>query len=111
MKRHQSEDFLQYINLYQITETATVPPIVLGLLALPSSEQKLLCTLRYVWCAGAPLSADTHRRILQVLDPRAIFSQVWGLTEAGWITTFHFPERDHTGSVGRLLPNMEAKCV
>ncbi|KAI9690816.1 MAG: putative NRPS-like protein biosynthetic cluster [Bathelium mastoideum] len=94
MKRHHADQYLEYIKLYQITETAMVPPIVLNYLARPPPDQKLLSSLRYIWCAGAPLSASTHERILHVLDPAAIFSQVWGMSETG-----------------RLLPNMEAKIM
>ncbi|MCJ1382874.1 hypothetical protein MMC17_005987 [Xylographa soralifera] len=84
--------------------------MVFDLLTVPN-ETKLLSTLRYVWCAGAPLSGEAQRRMIDMLDPTAIFSQVWGMSEVGWITTFHFPESDTSGSVGRLLPNMEAKLV
>ena len=109
MKRYRAEQYLKYIDRYGITETAMVPPMVLEFLALQPSQQEALSKLRYVWCAGAPLAANPQSRIADCLGPGAIFSQVWGMSEIGWITTFHFPESDRSGSVGRLLPNMEAK--
>ena len=33
------------------------------------------------------------------------------MTEGGWISTLKWPERDDSGSVGKLLPNVEAKCA
>ncbi|KAI9714012.1 MAG: putative NRPS-like protein biosynthetic cluster [Bogoriella megaspora] len=111
MKRYEPKQYLKYINLYGITETAMVPPIVLNLLSLSPSEQRQLSHLRYIRCAGAPLSADTYRRFTKLLDPKAIFAQIWGMSETGWITTFPFPELDDSGSVGRLMPSMEAKII
>ena len=41
----------------------------------------------------------------------ARFCQLWGMSELGWVTAFIYPEADHSGSVGRLLPNVRAKYV
>jgi len=46
-----------------------------------------------------------------MLSPTARICQVYGMTEGGWMTTFHYPERDCTGSVGRLVGSYEAKIV
>ena len=45
------------------------------------------------------------------LAPDAVVAQVWGLTETGWVTCFDWREKDVSGSVGRLLPNVELKYV
>jgi long-subunit acyl-CoA synthetase (AMP-forming) len=107
MKKFDISQFYEYTSRYSITETTMVTPIVMGLLKLPSFEG--LATLRFIWCGGAPLDAGLQNRLISILHPDAIVSQVWGMTEMGWITTFRYPERDDTGSVGRLLPNMEGK--
>ena len=52
-----------------------------------------------------------QNRLMSILHPEAIVAQVWGMTEMGLVTTFHYPEKDDTGSVGKPLPNMEAKYV
>ena len=57
------------------------------------------------------MAAHTQNQLVAMLDSSALVSQVWGMTEIGWITSFHFPERDRTGSVGKLLPNIEARSV
>lgn len=49
--------------------------------------------------------------MMAVLAPEARILQVYGMTESGWITTFSYPERDTSGSVGRQIPNMEIKSV
>ena len=86
-----------------------VPAIMTAILKMPPSEHEKLQSLRLVWSAGAPLDQRTQDQIYRLLVPSARVVQVWGMTEAGWITTFLWPEKDHTGSVGRLLPGVEAK--
>jgi acyl-coenzyme A synthetase/AMP-(fatty) acid ligase len=76
---------------------------------LPYSEQKKLSSVRQLLAAGAPLGRSEQNALRKLCHPEAKFTQVWGLTEIGWITMFRYPEADETASVGRLLPNMEAK--
>ena len=109
MKRYRTDQFLEYINAFGINETAVVPPIVRDMLAQGPTARKILQCLRYAWCAGAPLSTQLHAQMCAALHQDAIFTQVWGMSEIGWITAFHYPEPDASGSVGRLLPNMEAR--
>lgn len=45
------------------------------------------------------------------LHPEAVVAQCWGTTEAGWHTLFGWSEKDSSGSVGRLLPNIELKLI
>lgn len=113
MARHRTREFIDYIERYQITETAIVPPIVQSIFdetpdAVTAGAQSL-STLRCVWCAGAPLSARLQSQMEAALHSEARFAQVWGLTEIGWISTFKFPSKGVPGSVGRLMPGMEAK--
>jgi acyl-coenzyme A synthetase/AMP-(fatty) acid ligase len=109
MRRFNLDKFLEYIKVLSITETTMANPIILSILASEKSIVEDVSSLRYVWTAGAPLAASTQNTLSDLLNKDAIVSQVWGLTEIGWITTFHYPEKDRTGSVGRLLPGVEAK--
>lgn len=109
MKRFNLGQFVDFVVRFGITETSMVNPIVTSLLDLPQSRRKYLSSVRFVWCAGAPLDASVQNQLREILHQDALVSQVWGMSEAGWITTFHYPESDASGSVGRLLPNMEAK--
>lgn len=109
MRRFSLANFVEYIKVFKITETAVANPIILSILASEKSVVQDISSLRYVWTAGAPLAAPIQNALGDLLHKDAIVSQVWGLTEIGWITTFLYPESDRTGSVGRLLPGIQAK--
>ena len=110
MKRYDQQHFVEYIDRFQVTDTLVVTPIVQGLLTQPQSCFDKLNSLRYVWTAGAPLDSTHQDDFNQRLHADAIFTQIWGLTEMGWITGFKYPEKD-AGSVGRLMPNTEAMII
>ena len=108
MRRYDQELFLDSVRRHDITESHMVNPIALALLTLPREQQARLVSLRLVWTAGAPLGSDLQSRLARVLHHKARVVQVLGMTEFGWATTFHHPERDLSGSCGRLMPNVEA---
>jgi acyl-CoA synthetase (AMP-forming)/AMP-acid ligase II len=71
-----------------------------------------LHSIRNSWSGAAPLSASPQRRFKALLRPSAPFNQVWGMSETSYIATMlHYPEYDATGSVGRFLPNLDAKLI
>lgn len=111
--RFNEVEFLEAVERYHVTESALVPPIILRFL-LNCSERvrEQLSSLRTVWCGGAPLDAQTQIKAeSDLLRPDARIAQVWGLTECGWVSTFHYPEKDTTGSVGRILPGYRVRYV
>ena len=110
MKRYDQDQFIECIHRYQVTATLVVTPIVQGLLHLPQSRLDKLASLRYIGAGGAPLDSTHQHEFNERLHPDAKFTQIWGLTEYGWITTFRYPEKD-PGSVGRMMPNTEAKII
>ena len=110
MPAFREDIFLERCEEYQITETAVVPPVLLTLLASTSdAKRRHLASLRTVYCAGAPLDRSIQAKAMQLLAPDARIVQVWGMTECGWLSTFEYPERDTSGSVGRPLYGYEAK--
>jgi 4-coumarate--CoA ligase len=112
MRRFELESFLKSVEKYGITEMAMVPPIVIAVIMSPLSKQYSLKSTRTVACGAAPLDKDSQQRLMTLLDPDAKVTQVWGMTETSCIcTSFVWPEKDDTGSVGRFVPNMEAKYV
>ncbi|KAG8533018.1 putative NRPS-like protein biosynthetic cluster [Bacidia gigantensis] len=111
MRRFDLEKFLACIRTHEITETTVVPTIIVTILKRTCTAYEDLRSLRTVWCAGSPLVQITQNEMFRLLRPTARLIQCWGMTEAGWITTFLWPEKDHSGSVGRLLPGMEAKLI
>lgn len=109
MKRFD-DTFARRIRDYRITETAMPPPLFLRMLGASCEEKSMLRRLQLIWSGGAPLAEDIRLRFLvAVPNPRIV--DVYGMTEAGWLTTFKYPENDDTGSVGRLLPDYSAKSV
>lgn len=115
MRRFDMEPWLRNISRFDITEVNIVPMMVINLLAsgfLSSSEEYSLMSLRCAWAGSAPLDKDTQARFKKYLRPDTPFNQAWGMSETTCIATwFNYPEQDFTGSVGRLLPNCDAKIV
>jgi len=111
LPRFNLEAFAFAIHAFSITETAVVPPIITALLKLDPTQNSPLRSLRYIACAGAPMNAEVQARLYSRLSSNAIIAQCWGMTEIGLASTFRFDEKDMSGSVGRLLPNMELKIV
>lgn len=109
LPRFEKSDYLRLLHEYQVTETAVVPPLLLAFLSYSPEEQQMLKSLKLAWCAGAPLDPAIQNRACQLFGEKARIAQVWGMTEAGWISTFRHPESDVSGAVGRLLPGYELK--
>ena len=113
MPRFKEVDFLDAVEQHQITETALVPPVIVDWLANTTPRrQKQLRSIRLVWCGGAPLDGGIQAKaMMQLFRSEARIAQVWGLTECGWVSTFHHPENDTTGSVGRVLPGYKVRML
>ncbi|KAI9735365.1 MAG: hypothetical protein M1818_006560 [Claussenomyces sp. TS43310] len=112
MRRFELEPFLSNYQKYKITEMRIVPPIVIAIIMSPLSQKYSLRSVKIASCGAAPLGKAEQKKLHNLLAPGALFTQVWGMTETTCIATkFYYPEDDNTGSVGRLLPNIEAKIV
>lgn len=108
MPRFSMSQFISTVERFGITEVLAVPPLLVTFLTA-TIPKTFLKHIRFVWCGGAPLDGTTVKKMYKLLAPDACIAQVYGMTEAGWISTLKWPERDDSGSVGRLLPNVEAK--
>lgn len=109
MRRFDIARYVALIQKYSITETPMVPAMINSIVKNKSISTSSLQSLRLVLSAGAVLDEKLQDQMYRLLEPSARVIQVWGTTEAGYITAFLYPENDHTGSVGRLLPGIEAK--
>lgn len=111
MRRFDLEAFLTTIEKYNITDFTMVPPIVIAVLMSPFSQTRpFLKKARAAASGAAPLDKTVQARFQSLMADDAPFTQVWGMTETSCIATmFPYPEHDDTGSVGRLIPNLEAK--
>ncbi|PYH28470.1 acyl--CoA ligase [Aspergillus neoniger CBS 115656] len=114
LRRFEPDLFLTTVDKQKITECTAVPPIIHAILAqsTTSKNSKSLQSLKVIRCGAAPLDKTTQARLQALLSLDATFTQVWGMTEASCIATMiPYPEPDDTGSVGRLLPGIEAKII
>lgn len=108
MPRFSNTQFINIVERFNITEVLLVPPMIVKFVT-SAGPKSFLKHIRFVWCGGAPLDAGVVKKMYRLLAPDACIAQVYGMTEAGWISTSKWPERDDSGSVGKLLPNVEAK--
>ena len=108
MPRFSMPQFINIVEHFGITEVLLVPPMIVKFVT-STGPKSFLKNIRFVWCGGAPLEAAVVQKMYRLLAPDACIAQVYGMTEAGWISTSKWPERDDSGSVGKLLPNVEAK--
>ncbi|CAI7594395.1 unnamed protein product [Penicillium glandicola] len=113
MRRFDLETYLSTAEKYNVTDLFMVPPIVIAIVMSPlSQKQPYLRNARSANCGAAPLDKDVQARFRSLMGDNAPFTQVWGMTETSCIATmFPYSEHDDTGSVGRLIPNLEAKLV
>ncbi|KAL8801057.1 MAG: hypothetical protein Q9200_007065 [Gallowayella weberi] len=111
MRRFDLKSYLESIRRFQITEIPMVPTMLVAVLMSPLTKKEDLQSLRSVFVGGSPLRSSTQTDFQALLHPDARVTQVWGMTETGWTTIFFWPERDETGSVGRLIPSMRSKLI
>ena len=102
--------FIDAVERFGINEVLVVPSMIVSFVTSTNSKD-FLRHIRFVWCGGAPLEATVVKKMYRLLASDACIAQVYGMTEAGWISTLKWPERDESGSAGRLLANVEAKSV
>lgn len=112
MRRFELESYLQAIEKYQITDCATVPPMVLSIIQSALTKKYSLKSIKFATCGAAPLEKTQQEKFQKLLAPGAPFTQVFGMTETSCIcSNFPYPEDDDTGSCGRPVPGIEFKLV
>lgn len=111
MPKFELERFCQIIQREKITFVYLVPPILLALAKHPIVSKYDLTSLRMANCGAAPLT----RELVATLQKRMTLpiKQGYGLSETSPTTHVQpWAEWNQTiGSVGRLLPNLEAKYL
>ncbi|KAF9890533.1 hypothetical protein FE257_005938 [Aspergillus nanangensis] len=112
MPRFQTESFIRNIEKFQISELTFMPPMIVSVLNSPLCTASKFQSVRYVHGGGAAISKSLQGRMKAFLPAETPFSQIWGMSETCGIAIclFH-PEHDTTGSIGRLVPNLEAKLI
>lgn len=104
------EPFISSIEKYKLTEMVLVPPVAVAVLKYPSLDKYSLKSIKVVLCGAGPLSKEHQNALQLILGPDTSFTQVWGMTETSCVASkFYYPERDESGSVGRMMPNLDVK--
>ncbi|EXJ75357.1 uncharacterized protein A1O5_02053 [Cladophialophora psammophila CBS 110553] len=112
MRRFDLEQFLANLERYQVTCLGIVPTMALNIIKSPHSGKYSMKSVRWCMCGAAPLRPETQAQLQQLLSEDCPVTQVWGMTESSCSATrFEYPEKDATGSIGRLIPNLEMKLV
>jgi acyl-CoA synthetase (AMP-forming)/AMP-acid ligase II len=109
MARFDFEAFLEVIQRYRATLTIVVPPLVLALAGHPVVDSYDLSSLRALGVGAAPLGADPEQRCAERLG--CVVAQGLGMTEAVALIAAGPLDAPRRGSVGRLVPNTEARIV
>jgi acyl-CoA synthetase (AMP-forming)/AMP-acid ligase II len=109
LARFELDAFLRAIQQYRVTLTIVVPPIALALAGHPLVDSYDLSSLRALGVGAAPLGADPERRCAERLG--CLTSQGLGMTEATGLIAVGPLDQSRRGSVGRLIPNTEARIV
>jgi acyl-CoA synthetase (AMP-forming)/AMP-acid ligase II len=102
--------FAGLIARYRVTTAVVVPPIALALAKHPAIDPADLSSLRRLGCGAAPLGAELQTACAQRVG--CPVGQGYGMTEAvAGIALWDASTPPVPGSVGRLLPNVEARVV
>jgi long-chain acyl-CoA synthetase len=113
VKKFKPASALKAIEKERITTMTAVPTIYWLMLDAPEFDQRQLSSLRFLSTGGAPVPDDLVRACAAKL-PGVEFAPGYGLTEACGMThtTINLDEAlGKPGSVGRVVPVMDAKVV
>lgn len=94
---------LRKIGELGVTFTSLVPTHCMLMLELPEAERDAaLCgSLEKLMVSSAPARVETKRAIMEMFPNSGLY-ELYGSTEAGWVTFLHPDEQfDHLGTVGR----------
>jgi len=112
MRRFDLVPLLDNIDKYKITEIILVPAIALAIIKYPGVQKYSFKSLQSVASGAAPLAKEHQLELQSIVGPHIGVTQGWGMTETCCIASrFLHSERDETGSVGRMLPNLDVKLV
>ncbi|TEY76477.1 hypothetical protein BOTCAL_0058g00240 [Botryotinia calthae] len=111
MRRFELIPFLNNAEKYQINELMVVPPIAIAIIMSGVAGDKLR-SIKHAGVGAAPMGKESQEKLKKLFAPGATMTQAFGMTETSCICAqFWFWEDDTTGSVGRMLPNIDAKII
>ncbi len=85
----------------RITFSSLVPTHYMMLLDIPSEQRGVIGSVEKLLVSSATAFPETKRAIMEMFPNSGLY-ELYGSTEAGWVTTLHPDEQfDHLGTVGR----------
>lgn len=104
---------LEYVQKFQITGLALVPPIAVALAKHPSVKDYDLSSVETVACGAAPLGREVSIEVEKLWpDGKVNLKQGWGMTELTCTATgWEYSQRSESFSIGELMPNCHAKIM
>ncbi len=111
MARFDMDKACAIIEKHGITYAYVPPPIVLAFSKHPAVDKYDVSSLRMLHSGAAPLTRELTEALWDRL--KLPVKQGFGLSETAPVAHMQLPEEwgKFMGSVGKLLPNMEAKIV
>lgn len=111
MAKFDIEKWCAHVQNYRVTFSYIVPPVVLLLGKHPVVDKYDLSSLRMMNSGAAPLTQELVENVYARI--KVGIKQGYGLSETSPTTHSQRWEdwREYIGSVGRLMPNMEAKYM
>ncbi|KAK7044894.1 4-coumarate--CoA ligase-like 7, partial [Favolaschia claudopus] len=114
--RFEPDAFCANIERYKVTHSLIVPPVLVALARHPAADKYKMTTLRYLCSGAAPLGKDLVSQVnnrLRKHGVRCDIVQGYGLTETSPTTHLlpHTEAERMMGSIGYLMPNLEARLV
>lgn len=110
MRKFEWKQFLEYNRKYRITNFYTVPSIFLRISKSPDVKDHFK-TLEGATTGSAPMDSELELAANARLGVGDTYiNQTWGLSETtGAVTHMPAGEFDVTGSISRVLPNMQLR--
>ncbi|KAF9067060.1 hypothetical protein BDP27DRAFT_1226414 [Rhodocollybia butyracea] len=106
--------FCEAVQQYKATVTLVVPPALVALSTHDSVKEYDLSSLRVIFSGTSSVGGDlvktVKNRIRPTNAPALQILQGYGLTETTW-GTLSLNDESKYGSVGTLLPNLEARLI
>jgi non-ribosomal peptide synthetase component E (peptide arylation enzyme) len=111
MERFSAAGALEAIERERITYIATAPAGILAMLNDPSLDRRDVSSLRVVITGGASAAVETIREFRRRMHGHLI--EVYGMLETGFHTHTRFTDDPEqvTGTIGRLIADMELKVI
>jgi len=111
LPRFDLAHMLDIIERHNLTCIFHSPPVFL-LFTQPGFPREKIRSVHYAMSGAAPLSRGLQERVTGVLWNATMLATNWGMTEVVAVATmFEAGKGTLDGSVGTLLPGMEAKIV